>query len=233
MEKNHRRIVQKADKHTRNKEYACLFPECKNKAIWSHAVPRELCISAFADGGVLYGRQSSLCGSIAMTSSYDPPEIVEIGVNRASVFKGYCPYHDHFLFRSAETSERTKKHGMFIAQFLRALSIEFCRKRQVLDFYKKAAELADSPILKNHFEGLAQPAQTMASLFKKLYLGNLFNLICGSDIDKVDYFCVPFTRNLGVSCSGCFDAIPEAFDSVIGYNLISYPGSARQEKPQL
>lgn len=223
MEKNHRRIIQKADKHVRNRDYPCLFPECKNKAIWSHAIPRELCISALADSGVLYSRHLSLCGSITMTSPWDAPEIVETGVNHASVFRGYCQHHDHLLFRSAETYDRDKKHGMYIAQFLRALSVEFCRKRQVLDFYKKAAMLADSLSLKEFYVGQIEPLEAVTSFFKKLYLGNLFKFICGSDVDRVDYFCVPFMRNLQVSCAGCFDAVPGAFDSVIAYNLVSYP----------
>jgi hypothetical protein len=47
-------------------------------------------------------------------------------------------------------------------------------------------------------------------------------LISGSDIDKVDYWCIPFSKNLQVSCCGCFDSVPGAFDSVIAYNLVSY-----------
>ena len=157
-----------------------------------------------------------------MTSPTDSRDIVEMGVNEASVFKGYCSAHDTVLFRSAETIERRKKNSMFVAQHLRALSIEYCRKRFVIDFHKRAAELTDIASFRMHALEYVELWGVLTSSFKKVYLDSVFNMICGSDVDKVDYYCIPFSRNLQVSCCGCFNRIPEAFDSLISYNLISY-----------
>lgn len=51
-----------------------------------------------------------------------------MGVNDASVFKGFCSRHDTLLFRSAEITNPNKKHGMFISLPLRALALEYCRR---------------------------------------------------------------------------------------------------------
>src|SRR5258708_1750203 len=106
MDNNFKRAIQKADKHLRNKEYSCLFPGCKKKAIRSHSVPRAACLEALADEGTLYARRQSFNGIMRMTSPNDPPDIVEVGVNEAGIFKGYCSDHDTLLFRSAEIADR-------------------------------------------------------------------------------------------------------------------------------
>lgn len=225
-DKDLRRAIQIADKYARNKDYPCLFPGCKQKAIASHSIPRASCIEALADNGVLYTRRASLNRAITMTNPTDPPDIVPVGVNLAGVFKGYCPAHDASLFSSAETTNRHKKNGMFIALHLRALSVEYCRKRQILDFYRKMAELTSDTSLRSHLQLPGQQLDTFSSCFKEAYLGSVFNLISGSNVDSVDYYCVPFSRNLNVSSCGCFDESSGAFDSVIAYNLISYADMA-------
>ena len=217
-----RAMIQRADRHARNKEYLCLFPGCQKKAIRSHAIPRALCIEALADNGVVFSRRQSLNGAMHMTDPTDPPEVVEIGVNDASTFKGYCSFHDTRLFVSAETNERHKKNGMFIAHHLRAISVEYCRKRQVLDFHKKFLELTSPGAEREDLKNLFKQQEIIFSAFGEVYLGSILNLIGGSDVDSVDYFCIPFSRNIQVSCCGCFDAVPGQFDSMICYNLISH-----------
>jgi len=152
----------------------------------------------------------------------DPPEVVRVGINDASVFKGFCSEHDSRLFASAETKNQSRKNAMFISLHMRALSLEYCRKRRNVDFFRKAADLTpDSPMRAKLQEG-AEQYSTFCSLFEKLYLGSIFNLIRGSDVDSVEYWCVPFSRNLQVSCCGCFNEKRDAFDSVIAFNMVSY-----------
>jgi hypothetical protein len=125
------------------------------------------------------------------------------------------------VFRSAETTDMHKKKGMIVALHLRALSVELCRKRQVIDFEKKVAELTDDPRLRDVMRKSTERNELISSCFEKLYLGSVWNGIDCS-VDSVDFYCVPFARNLQVSCCGCFDRIPGAFDSVIAFNLVSY-----------
>ena len=221
MDNHTKTVLQQADKYARNKQYRCLVPGCTEKAICSHSVPRSLCQEALAEKGVVYSRPMGF-NTLRMTASTDPAPIVPVGAKLAGVFKGYCARHDASLFAAVETANCKRKRPMFIALHLRALSLEYCRKRQVFDYYSKIAEQTTDTEERAFTVGVAQQTETWLACFEKLYLGSLFNMITGSDVDSVDYFCLPFSRNLQVSCCGCFDATPGAFDSVIAYNLISY-----------
>ena len=146
-----------------------------------------------------------------------------VGVNDASVFKGYCPAHDSQLFASAEVTNRGKNNAMGISLHLRAVSLEYCRKRQVVDFQRKFSELAGNAETWSTLQKDADALDTFCSCFKKVYLGSIFNLIFGSDVDSIEYICIPFSRNLQVSCCGTFNEL-DTFDSTIGFNLISFVG---------
>jgi hypothetical protein len=220
MDKASRAITHAADKYVRRKEYNCLFPGCLKKAIRGHAIPRASCIEALARDGVLYTQRQSFNPTISMTTILDAPEIVEIGINHASVFKGYCSEHDAKLFASAETTDRSRKNGMFISLHLRSLSLEYSRKRRSADFFRKLAELDGQR--KTTWQEYTEKYDTYSFSLRDIYLGSIFNMINGSDIDSVEYYCVPFTRNLNVSCCGCFNANTDSFDSLIAFNLISY-----------
>lgn len=222
MDKNFRKVIQAADKYLRKKKYVCLFPGCKEKAIRSHAIPRASCIEALAENGVVYTMEQSFNSMMTMTAATDPPDVVEVGVNDASVFKGFCPAHDSQLFASAEATHRGRNRAMGISLHLRAVSLEYCRKRQVADFCRKFSELTSVPEMRSILQEDAERLDRFCSFFKKVYLGSIFNLIFGSDVDSIEYFCVPFSRNLQVSCCGCFSERVDAIDSTIGYNLISY-----------
>jgi hypothetical protein len=222
MDKRFRALIQAADKHVRNKQYRCLFPSCHKPAIQSHAIPRASCIEALSDNGVLYTQRQSFNPTIDMSNIFDPPDVVEIGINHASVFKGYCPEHDSQLFASAETTDRRRKHGMFISLHLRALSLEYSRKRRNADFFQRLGELDQVIERQTIWRDHATRYAAVSNFFKEVYLGSTFNLIGGANIDTIEYFCVPFTRNMQVSCCGCFNENSSRPDSIIAYNLISY-----------
>lgn len=222
VDKDSKRVIQKADKFVRNKVYKCLLPGCTERAIRSHAVPRAQCLESLSEGGKVLTLNPSLARLIHRKSNFEPLEIVPMGINDATVFRGYCSKHDTLLFRSAETSQHERKDGMPISLHLRALSVEFCRKRQVIDFYKKVDQLTHNSEFRNLAQHMIEWYSAIASIFSELYLGSLYNMIGGSYVDSVDFYLIPFARNLQVSCCGCFDAEPGAVDSVIGFNLLSY-----------
>jgi hypothetical protein len=75
---------------------------------------------------------------------------------------------------------------MFIAQHLGALSVKYCRKRHVIEFYDKLSKLTDKVGLREYLQTQTEQIDLIASCFKKLYLENVFNMIGGSDVDSVD-----------------------------------------------
>ena len=217
-----RRIIQKSDKYSRLKDHACLFPGCTKLAIKSHSVPRASCIEALAENGILYSRRLSLNECIGAKTPFDAPDVVRMGVNDVGVFKGYCPTHDSRLFASAELMGAAKGNGMFHALHLKSLSVEYCRKRQVLDFYCKASRLADNIDAKRYFNSQKEEAEGVFKIFKSAHFYRFLKAINPQLGEQLEYFFLPFTRNLHVSCCGVFNSDPGNIDSTIAYNIISY-----------
>ncbi|QEM68010.1 hypothetical protein FO488_07455 [Geobacter sp. FeAm09] len=222
LHKNNKRAIQVTDKYLRNKRYSCLFPGCNETAIQSHAIQRASCAEALATNGVVYSLQQSYNMAIKNNSATDPLHVVKVGINDASVFKGFCPAHDTMLFAPAEAPPMGKNDGMYISLHLRALALEYCRKRRHADFLRKMAGFIVNPEGRQSYLSVADMHDRFCSNFMALYLGSTFNIILGSSIDSIEYFVINFSQNLLVSCCGCFNVEPDEFESVVAYNLISY-----------
>ena len=221
MKTTNRRVIQRADKYARQKKHVCLFPGCAATAIGSHAIQRASIVEALAVNGVVYTRRPSFNPAMKVTSPIEPVDIVSIGASNASVFNGFCPEHDAALFAAIEATDRTSKGYMFGWHHLRAISVEYARKRWVHDFLKRASELTCDRDERFHYQRSAKLYETFCSFQREVYLEPLLSRGSDSYTHGIAYFCLPFSRNLGVSSCGCFQ-VTDGPDSVIGYNLISY-----------
>lgn len=219
---NYWRAIQLADKFAREKNYRCLFPGCKKTAVNCHAIARSACIEALARDGHLYTRLHSFNQIRRMNGIADSPEIIRTSVNKASVFKGYCATHDTKLFSAAEIPEHRRLNGMFVALQLRAYSVEYCRLRTATDYMTRLLEVNTSLGEFTPIADAVKEQRARLGIFLRLYLNSAFKMYFGSKTDSVEYAMVPFSRNLGVSCCGCFNQQSNAHDSVIAYNLISH-----------
>jgi len=214
MDKNRRAAIQRADKYARNKTYLCLCPGCTKPAIRSHAIQRASIVEALADHGVVYTLRQSFNSVMTVDSPAAPMDVVEVGVNEASVFRGFCAGHDSALFAAAEKTPIEKT--MCFPLHLRALSFEYCRRRRTADYFRKLSELTHQVEGKHFYSHVAEEWEAANSLFRDLYIGSIF-----AGVDRVEYFWIPFARNLQVSCCGCFQQA-KTFDSVVAYNVISF-----------
>ena len=217
-----KRAIQLADKHVRKKNYQCLFPGCGKNSIRCHAIPRASLIEALAHKGKLYTLNQSFTSIYRKTSPYDPREIVRVGVNRASVFKGFCQEHDTKLFAPAETTDEKKKKGLTFSLHLKALALEHSRKSRNVDYFKKMIEFDLPPEFMTMIKQQLELYEALLALVE-CYLGNLFFPEHHKISGHIDYFGIPFSKNLQVSCCGVFNHNndPDPF-SAIGYNIISY-----------
>jgi hypothetical protein len=213
-----RGIIHSADRYAFRKEHLCLLPGCKRKAISSHAISRTSILEALADKGVVYTGRYSFGSMMRMTTLGEPVEVIEVGVNQASVFKGYCSNHDSRLFAAADTIDGDKQGQMFIPLHLRALSLEFCRKRLVADFSEQLRKLAAPKgiALGSGHEVLAKGRD----VFKEIL--DYFFLRAPKAKDNITFFVAVFACNIMVSCCGVFDHGTGNTTAAIGYNIVSY-----------
>jgi hypothetical protein len=220
VEKLVRRAIQEADKHVRSKKYSCLFPGCENWASRCHSIQRALCEDALARDGHVYTVQPNFSAVIGQQSLASVMRVVRVGVSDAGTFLGFCGTHDHQLFRGAEGS-RANSGAMFLSLHLRAITLEYCRKRRSADYLSRVSELLPGGEVRDFCSGLAEGYANFANAFRELYLGYTFNLMSGAAKDTIEYYCLPFSRNLEVSCCGMVNVIAE-LDAALGFNLISY-----------
>jgi tetratricopeptide (TPR) repeat protein len=218
MDKNLRAAIQRADRYARNKAYLCLVPGCTKPAILSHAIQRASIVEALTDNGVVYTQRQSFNPVMTMDSPAAPVDVVEVGVNEASVFRGFCAGHDLALFAAAEKTPLKK--WMYFPLHLRALSFEYCRRRRTADFFRKVSELMHGVEAGQVYGRLAEKWETLNALFRHQYIGSIF-----AGVDKVEYVWIPFIRNLQLACCGCFQQA-ETFDSVVAYNVISFANTS-------
>ena len=109
MDIQFKKAIQKADKYLRQKNYKCLWPGCNKFAINSHAIQRSTIEDALAVNGHIYTYNPSYTTMMRLKSSFDPLEIVKIGMKKASTIKCFCSEHDSMLFIPIETTDPDKK----------------------------------------------------------------------------------------------------------------------------
>ena len=150
----------------------------------------------------------------------EPMDIAEVGVNQAGVFYGYCPQHD----AKFDGVKEIRKHGLIPSLHFRAYSLEYCRNRRNADFLRKLAELTTGTTLGDYFREQSDRWQLQFLPFGDSFLRVMKYASIGftSATPKIEYFCLPFNRNIEVSCCGVFTASALTRDSVVAYNLISY-----------
>jgi hypothetical protein len=211
-----RNFIRIADKQARKEEHLCLVPGCQRKAIQSHAIPRSLIIKAIAENGLVYSQNPSFTSMIRMESMDHPQEVVEVGVNKASTFSGFCNKHDSILFASIETKSEDLKVSAVFALHLRSLSLEYSRKRLVSSFQQKLNEL----LLRNGETGPPESPFPAIRDYLKFVLDSMF--LEKERLGAINYISIPIGRNIELSCCGVFDHFFEDGRHFISYNIISY-----------
>ena len=197
-----REAIRRADKYIRNKRYRCLIPECTANAVICHSIPRSTIIEALAEGGVVYTQRQSLSSVLTNGELSGPADIVKVGASDASVFNGFCGAHDAKIFAPAEKTPLTK--GGLVSLHVRAISLELCRKRHVLGYYRRLSELTNELDLKN----VIADYELHCSVFHAAHLSP----------QPLESYGLVVTRNVEVSCCGAFGTM----DSVVSYNVVSY-----------
>ncbi len=83
------------DFYKKQKSSLCMFCDCKHRAIGSHSISKKYYLKNIADNGEV--------GTFVPKRDKDSKELIweRVGINRASVFMGYCKEHDN-IFNSID-----------------------------------------------------------------------------------------------------------------------------------
>lgn len=217
----YKRNVQIADKFVRNYRHRCMLPRCENLAIRSHAIQKATIEEALAVDNHVYTINTSFL-SMLHTDARKERAMTRISTSKAGTFSGYCPKHDDQLFFPAETEVAHKKHSMNVSLYLRSISLEYGRKREVSLFTNKLYELEKNGLNASTLRGFAQQETNREKYFFSTVYAPLFSKSIFRKSTKINYLVIPFTGNLEVSCCGIFNADSSVPNSIVAYNLISY-----------
>lgn len=77
-------IIDTASKRARKKRWPCFYPNCPQKAIKSHAQTVSSCLHSIQEDGFVMELNFSVFPSRPF------PEWKKIGINKATVFPGFC-----------------------------------------------------------------------------------------------------------------------------------------------
>jgi hypothetical protein len=220
--KKYRREVELAAKFAEKKQHTCLAPGCSKVAVRGHSVQRSLSRDALSDKGRVMTTEWSFNDTFNKQSPEHPPSIISVGVNDAGIFDGYCSEHDSFLFRSAEILDKGRNNAFSISAHIKAVTLECCRKRKVVDFFTKLGQITHSTDVRLMSHSTVGMYEKFFAFHRVRNLDQCFAMISGQLETRIDYFAFPFNRNLGVACCGVFGQEKVPF-STIGYNLICYP----------
>ncbi len=209
------RAAQIADKYVRGLAFKCLFPSCGRKAIRSHSIPSSIIkLSLAVDEHVMSLSRSTT--SILKNKYYDLGMLDKIPVSKAGTFKGYCNYHDNWVFGAAERDNK-KTQGMYGAMHTRALSIECTRKLELLAFMEKKKQVL----------GYQDSADNlMVNLFKievKDLENRITRILSPHSSGIYDFRVFTVSKNIGVAACGVFSFPQNDSNHIICYNVIPYP----------
>lgn len=109
---------------------------CTNKIINAHTLTKSLSLEKIAQNGHVYSFKNKDLFFVFQNKGLT--ELRKIGVRTASTFKGFCSYHDDYLFSSLEKENFILKSEQILALFYRSFALEYYKKQNVLDNARKS-----------------------------------------------------------------------------------------------
>lgn len=124
------------NKNSMDRHKFCLHPmvgdDCDEQIINAHSIQNSQSLSAIAEDGHVYQLNHKF---IHQTKTY--LEYQKIGVNKASVFKGFCKKHDNEIFEPIDNSKLATTAEQVFLYAYRSLCKEIYQKYKVIDSLKE------------------------------------------------------------------------------------------------
>lgn len=180
----------------------CMHPEtspetCKGKVIDSHTIQRKGPLASIID-------ESNHVSKIDIKFGTTQFEAVDIGWRKASVFPGFCSYHDTELFSELEQLPFAGTHEQCVLQSFRNVCNELYKKRALMDSLIYQSSVIDRGkdldtqigMQKSMQVGIANQCKAIEELE---YLWNLHNTAIQSrNFDLFESKTYPFRGDISV-----------------------------------
>jgi hypothetical protein len=131
----------------------CLYPnhkECSEKIIGAHSIQNNKILKRISTDGKVYMPCPKADNPFAIMTSY--------GRKEASVFTGFCGYHDKMLFAPIEDRDFSATEEQIFLYVYRCFAIEYHKKQEVLQMqnsiYRRRPSLINAPGFESPFKGM-------------------------------------------------------------------------------
>ncbi len=189
----------------------CLCPEewrnnCDGSIVKAHTVSRKM-LEKISVGGHVYGPNKHFG---ALVSNEGKIRFKNMGINKASVFTGFCSKHDYEIFKSIENErfEITKKSAFLLAY-----------RAHCYEYFTKKAALATTPFMSKLDKGRTVPEQVfLQEMIKSLKIGfetarrdqklrkkQYDEMLKSEDFERIKYYIVELDTLPSLMCSGCIN----------------------------
>lgn len=173
--------------------------ECKGKVIDSHSIQRKGPLRKLVDG------KNHVCHLEATPNGI---ALDEIGWRKASVFPGYCEYHDTKIFGSLENAPFTGTHEQCVLQAYRSVCNDLYKKRALIESLEYQRDVIDKGCqideqinrqlsISNNIAGQSKSVEELTSYWRQLYKS-----ITEQDYDSLSSACYFFDGDLLITSAG-------------------------------
>ncbi len=189
----------------------CLHPnrsECSQKIVKAHTVPRK-CLEALAQDGHVYMFKG---GMKAFNQTGGRVAIETVGINKATVFTGFCGYHDDSLFAPIEKVDYFPSLLNCFLLAYRSIAREYFMKSaqhalgnpaaRVAQYLNRQLDAEATFIMDAHFSGIALGLDDIS-----YHKGRLDALISSNDYSEVEYTSIEIDGSSPIMAS--FSVYPE------------------------
>lgn len=167
----------KARRETKIKQ--CLHPlkdECSEKIIGAHSIQNNKILKQISDNGHVYMPYPKDDNPFAIITKW--------GRKEATVFSGFCGYHDNELFKPIENYEFNKSDEHIFLYTYRAFALGYHRKQESINFHrymlrKRPSLIGDNDIynLINGVELAINDLEGCKQVFDKAILNSKYDVL--------------------------------------------------------
>ncbi|MBV5321913.1 MAG: SEC-C domain-containing protein [Sulfuricurvum sp.] len=201
--------------------------DCTKKIIKAHTVSKSSNLKQIAENGHVYGFKKSI---MALDSNDGKFPVEKIGINKASVFNGFCSKHDKELFAIIEDKEIVFSNEQIFILAYRAISRELYLKyrstennQNMFDYDKGVKNV----LLQKMFHDMVKQFSEGINLAVRdleIIKNNYDNSLINQDYENIKYYIIIIDSIPEVMSSGCW--IPEV--TFNGEKLVDFNDKNKQ-----